>query len=271
MNNNGNQSEEPLSQYIEDNFLEVLEYLHSFQKTSSWYNEVDVTRIESEVNSIWYNAVIFKQEITDKRVSEIYEIYKNKKNKTAWFIFDHKQPEKLNNQLFSYGFKPIAKMAGMAIDLNLLSKDWTPPKDMSIRKAVTEADFEEWYNLALNSYPMSRPTAELFLEAAKQNVNSSSPKMAAYLIQYSGHSVGIAEAYFGEHHVGLYSIATLQQVRKKGIGTAATMFLLMEAYHRGYRIAVLQATEKGIHLYERIGFQKHCNLSILMSTAYKNK
>lgn len=55
--------------------------------------------------------------------------------------------------------------------------------------------------------------------------------------------------------IGLYSLATLEAYRGKGIGSAMMRFALNQAKALGYETVILQASEEGIGIYQRLGFQ----------------
>jgi predicted acetyltransferase len=56
---------------------------------------------------------------------------------------------------------------------------------------------------------------------------------------------------------GLYSIVTLETERRKGFGSALTVYPLLEALAEGYQTAILQASAQGQSLYARVGFRSY--------------
>jgi ribosomal protein S18 acetylase RimI-like enzyme len=53
---------------------------------------------------------------------------------------------------------------------------------------------------------------------------------------------------------------TLREARGRGIGTAMTRELLLLAKDMGYDFAVLQSSEKGLPVYEKMGFKEYCRI-----------
>ncbi len=60
---------------------------------------------------------------------------------------------------------------------------------------------------------------------------------------------------------GLYSVMTLPEVQRRGIGTLMTVVPLRAARARGYRVGVLQSSPMGLSLYRRLGFQEYCRIA----------
>jgi predicted acetyltransferase len=62
---------------------------------------------------------------------------------------------------------------------------------------------------------------------------------------------------FAEHGVaGIYTVATPEGYRRRGIGAAMTGAVMRAARERGLRVATLQASTAGEPLYLRMGFQR---------------
>jgi ribosomal protein S18 acetylase RimI-like enzyme len=60
--------------------------------------------------------------------------------------------------------------------------------------------------------------------------------------------------------VGLYNITTLPTARRRGIGFAVTATLVNAALERGATAVVLHASDDGLPVYERLGFETVCEV-----------
>jgi ribosomal protein S18 acetylase RimI-like enzyme len=58
-------------------------------------------------------------------------------------------------------------------------------------------------------------------------------------------------------------IATLDEHRQKGYGSAVTKHCINAAHQKGITNIVLQASQKGVSIYEKMGFDKYCEFNIL--------
>ena len=71
-----------------------------------------------------------------------------------------------------------------------------------------------------------------------------------------GRIVGTA-SLFAEYGVaGIYTVATLKEYRRRGIGAAMTGAVIRAARERGLRVATLEASAEGEPLYLSMGFQQ---------------
>jgi ribosomal protein S18 acetylase RimI-like enzyme len=59
---------------------------------------------------------------------------------------------------------------------------------------------------------------------------------------------------------GIYDVATLPEARGRGIGSTLTLVPLLDARRVGYRTGVLQSSEMGYEVYQKMGFQHLCQI-----------
>jgi GNAT superfamily N-acetyltransferase len=76
-----------------------------------------------------------------------------------------------------------------------------------------------------------------------------------YLAWLNCRPVGVSQLFLGRGAAGLYCVATLRDVRHKGIGTAITLAPLQDARALGYHVAVLAPSREAQSMYRRIGFE----------------
>jgi ribosomal protein S18 acetylase RimI-like enzyme len=60
---------------------------------------------------------------------------------------------------------------------------------------------------------------------------------------------------------GIYSVATLPDWRGRGLGAAVSLAPLLDARREGYKVGVLQSSEMGYKVYQRLGFREVCRIS----------
>jgi hypothetical protein len=76
-----------------------------------------------------------------------------------------------------------------------------------------------------------------------------------YLARLDGVPVATNMLFCGAGVASVFGVGTLAAVRRRGVGAAITLAPLRESMERGYRYAVLFATDLGAPVYRRIGFR----------------
>jgi len=88
-------------------------------------------------------------------------------------------------------------------------------------------------------------------------------RLRAFVGTVDGREVTAAAAIRTGSTIGIYSVATIPDARGRGFGTAVTWHLLADA-DPGWDVAVLQASEMGRPVYERMGFKLVCEFAELV-------
>lgn len=70
--------------------------------------------------------------------------------------------------------------------------------------------------------------------------------------------ISTSSIFFGTGVAGVYSVVTLPEPRGEGVGAVLTLNPLLFACEVGYRIGVLQSSEMGCKVFERLGFWHLC-------------
>ena len=70
----------------------------------------------------------------------------------------------------------------------------------------------------------------------------------------SAYAVATAEVVVSGRITGLSNVATRAEYRRQGIGMAMTFTALAEARRAGATLGVLQASNEGVGVYEKVGF-----------------
>lgn len=112
---------------------------------------------------------------------------------------------------------------------------------------------DEWEDLIATTAAGFGMPREL-VEALYARAMIDEPAVRAFVGYADGQPVVTSISGRNENTVGIYSVATVPDARGHGYGTAATWHLLRDA-DPGWEVAVLQASEMGRPIYERMGFE----------------
>ena len=78
---------------------------------------------------------------------------------------------------------------------------------------------------------------------------------AVYVGYADGHPVSTGLGIRTGRTIGIYNIATLETARRRGYGAAMTMRIVDDGVADGCDVAILQASDMGRPIYERLGFR----------------
>jgi ribosomal protein S18 acetylase RimI-like enzyme len=156
------------------------------------------------------------------------------------------------------GFAYADDTPGMARDLSALPRDSQHPSQAIIRQVQDLETLSEWTHTFILGYQLPAEVEKPFYELL---VSFGFELPFRHYIGYLyGKPVATSTLFLGAGVAGLYNIATIPEARGQGIGAALTLHPLHQALNLGYRIGVLQSSEMGYRVYQRLGFQTVCKI-----------
>jgi GNAT superfamily N-acetyltransferase len=171
-----------------------------------------------------------------------------------WWIGPNTQPDDLADRLMSAGFTPADDLPMMAIDLQSMRMEPTPP-NVTIKQVEREDELRAWSRILTEAFSLAG-TAPYSFEELEHSLGLESEGRRYRFIAYLHDQPVATSALFADVGVaGIYSVATLPEARRQGIGAAITRAPLLHARALGYRIGTLQATAMGQPVYHRLGFE----------------
>jgi ribosomal protein S18 acetylase RimI-like enzyme len=123
------------------------------------------------------------------------------------------------------------------------------PVELEIRR-VTEEDWEPFIATTCAGFGLPRS----FVDELYSATMLAAPELRLYLGLVDGRAVASSAAVRTDATVGIYNVATVPDARGRGFGTALTWETMRDA-DPGWTVAVLQASEMGRPIYERMGFR----------------
>jgi GNAT superfamily N-acetyltransferase len=121
-----------------------------------------------------------------------------------------------------------------------------PPAGLDVRQVRDTKALDEWHFAASSGESMRR--------ACPASV-SEDPSTALLTGYIDGAPVSAAAAIRTDEVVGVYAVGTLEAFRGHGLGTALTWAAIARGLDWACRLAILQASELGFPVYQRMGFR----------------
>jgi GNAT superfamily N-acetyltransferase len=84
----------------------------------------------------------------------------------------------------------------------------------------------------------------------------SAPGVSFYLAEVDGEPVATGVGCIGEGLVGVYSVATPPEHRRRGYGSAVVVQIVTDGFDAGAQLAYLQASAMGASVYAKLGFRR---------------
>jgi N-acetylglutamate synthase len=151
----------------------------------------------------------------------------------------------------STGLVANGRLPGMV--LTDLQERGTAPPGLDVRLGADDAaTWERYFDVLCASFDVPPEAVARLLDPSIYRIAT----IAAIVGAVDGQIVTTSMAFLTGDVVGVYNVATLPDWRGKGFGRAMTWAAVVWGRERGARVAVLQASEMGYPVYERMGFRE---------------
>jgi ribosomal protein S18 acetylase RimI-like enzyme len=231
-------------------------------------DEDDVSWLRTGLSWGWSNSVAvarFEKSTADERIEAVLAPYRERQICLTWFVGPTSTPADLVDRLAARGLESSPAEPGMACELS----DWPAPRapvELTVERVVDGEAFHEWCNVFVRGMEAPAEGQATFEELfADVSVGRQAP-IWAYLARRSGEPIACGLGVLDRGVVGIYAVATLPDARRQGAGGAVTARIMDDARRAGARLAVLQSSEMGFPLYERLGFRTVCEMRVVAGT-----
>jgi ribosomal protein S18 acetylase RimI-like enzyme len=181
-----------------------------------------------------------------------------------WWAGPSAQPTDLAARVVHHGFRPFELDApGQVADLAQL--DWGSlarvPAGFGAERVEDDRALETFGQTFVEAFEIPDWAGHAWVDATQAFGVGHAP-WEMYVGSLDGRAVATNMLFFGAGVATVFAIGTVPDARGRGIGAAITLHGLAEARERGYRYAVLFASEKGAPVYRRIGFRDAADATI---------
>ena len=160
--------------------------------------------------------------------------------------------------LAKHGFGFSEGTPGMAVDLHTIPGSTSVTDGLEIHRVEDESSLRTWTHVFTQGYGMPQDWEGTIFKV--WSMMGLSFPIRNYLGTVDGEPVCTSTIFYGAGVAGIYDVATLPEARGRGLGTALTLAPLLDARQAGYRIGILQSSEMGYGVYQKMGFLHLCQI-----------
>lgn len=252
-------SEPALSAVIEANFFEFFLLWHSWP-AAEVHDGADMLWTITDIPVGVFNSVMRAQLTPDSADAAIETVVSRAQKRNVpilWFTGPATRPARLPAYLAAHGFTE-EEAPCMALDLLTMNEEAPAPPGLVMEQVSDGEALRQYCQVAVDGFGLPSLVVRAFQDCFTSIGFGGRSPLRLYLGQLSGEAVAAAMLLLGAGVARVYSIATIPEARRQGIGTAMTVAPLRDARERGYQLGVLHSSEMGFGIYHRIGFREVC-------------
>jgi GNAT superfamily N-acetyltransferase len=162
--------------------------------------------------------------------------------------------DRFATQMAELGLVPLSErpwLPGMALEP--VPTDGSPPVPAGheIRRVTDRAGLDDHVRTAAVGFDMAEEILRVIMAAAVLD----RAEAAVYVGCTNGEAVTTGLGFRTGRTIGVYNIATVESARGRGYGAAMTRRVVADGGAAGCDVAILQSSEMGFPIYERLGFR----------------
>ena len=248
---------------MEDN---MAAWVPQFGRLGQWFDDrpPGVKRSITDVPYALFNCIVAARLApgeVDAVVQAVITDARRHNVPVLWWIAPNTQPDDLGSRLERLGFILDADAPGMAVDLNQVNENLPLVSGLTIERAADEISRRRWSRTLALGFEAPPSRHNFFEEHWSCLLERAGPQaVLAYTGLLEGRAVATSLLFLGGGVAGIYSVSTVPEARRKGIGAWMTLHPLLHARSLGYRVGILQASPMGENLYRSLGFEEYCRV-----------
>jgi GNAT superfamily N-acetyltransferase len=206
----------------------------------------------------------FRPETADARIETVLDYFRELRLDMSWWV-GPTSPAWLGERLVAHGLMPDYVAPGMAMSL----EGWSAaplPEGLTIEVTRDAATFHEAMDVMFEAFEMPRDVQPLFEERFGDYSFGPRAQQRTYLARFDGRPVATSLSAPLDGVVGIYNVATVAAARRRGAGSAITAAAMADARAQGATWAILESSDMGRPVYERLGFRQVTEVAIYAAT-----
>jgi ribosomal protein S18 acetylase RimI-like enzyme len=197
-------------------------------------------------------AATFSESTADERIETVLDYFRGLRLDMSWWV-GPTSPAWLGDRLVAHGLVLDGVAPGMAMSLDAWSAA-PPPDGLDVAPADDAASFHDAMDVMFEGFEMPREIQPLFEERFRGYSVGPGLNQRTYVGRLDGRPVATSLGSLIDGIVTIYNVATVLSARRRGFGAAVTGAAVADAQARGARWAILESSEMGRSVYERLGF-----------------
>jgi ribosomal protein S18 acetylase RimI-like enzyme len=195
----------------------------------------------------------FEPATADARIEQVLAPYHEQRIDMSWVVGPTSTPADLTRRLEGHGLVHDEVLPVLGMNLDGWRND--PPADgLELEWVADRASFDESTRVMFAGFGMPDAIFDAFADRFSMIVLEPGTSQRVVIVRLDGRPVSTALGAVLDGVVGVYNVATIPAAQRRGGGSAATRAVIDDAIGRGAVAAMLQTSEAGRKVYERIGF-----------------
>lgn len=211
-----------------------------------------------------FNEVLSAQLSADNvhaRIEEALAPFRARRVPALWSVGPSTRPADLGSCLEAHGLASVGGMPGMAVDLEALSEGAPPPPGLAIERVGDAPTLEKWRQAFAQGFGIPDFASRAFFDLCVSVGLGDRVPLRHYVGLWGGEPIASSTVFLGAGVAGVYHVGTIPRARRQGIGAAMTLAPLRDVRAIGYRVGTLYASQMGLNIYRRLGFEAYYELT----------
>lgn len=221
-------------QLLIDNFTYKTSYIARQVNGMDVKETKDYITVDCGLPADTFNIITLLNSNVTEGIEKLYkevEYYNQKKFPMSVWFWDDKQEQTIKSELIKLGLKEAEKNIAMVAELKTIHPRINMPVGFTIQKASSSGQIKKFGETLANLFGTSEEGKNV--QAYYNQISSlnlwNSDNMKLYLGLYKGEVVSVGSLVRTKDSVGIYDIATKEEMRGQGFGSTMFNFLLQEA------------------------------------------
>ncbi|KAB2459784.1 GNAT family N-acetyltransferase [Bacillus sp. CH126_4D] len=247
-------------QLLIDNFTYKTSYIARQVHGMNVKETKDYIAVDCGLPADTFNIITLLNSNVTEGVEKLYkevECYNQKKFPMSVWLWDAEQERDIKSELIKIGLKEAEQNIAMVADLKTIHPILNMPVGFTIEKASLSGQIKNFGETLANLFGTSEEGihVQAFYNETVSFDLWNSEHMKLYLGIFKNEVVSVGSLVCTKDSIGIYDIATKEEMRGKGFGSTMFHYLLQEAKELKVAQCVLQASPDGINIYKKAGFQ----------------